>query len=74
MKKMWCRVGVELTLTDEQYNTFLYTYEKSPQLAHEMLKKFLCDCAKLSGDTYFPYHDEICRPHNTHDEMEFNFN
>lgn len=57
-KKLWCRVGVEITLTDEEYNAFIEAYKggaESAAFCDGMLTGFLCSSkTKLSGETYFP--------------------
>lgn len=73
MKTMWCRVGVRLSLTDDQYKIFMDTYKSDKQKAHALLKILLNDCSELYGETYFPSGDDVMGTDNISAEMDFNF-
>lgn len=73
-KKMWCRVGVELTLTDEEYDAFIEAYSsKDMRKSEHMLEDFLKSKAKLSGETYFPanYGVSLDDCDNLEEDMDF---
>lgn len=75
MKTIWCRVGVELTLSDKEYKEFLDTYKTNPLEAEAMLKKFLADKEKasLDGETYFPEAGCFGRDDTNNPEEELSF-
>lgn len=56
MKKLWARVGMELEVTDEEYESIQekamgedYCFDEDSELA----KRFISD-GKLSGESYVP--------------------
>jgi hypothetical protein len=68
MKKMWCRVGVSINITDRNYDKFVKAYKEDKAQAYEMLKLLLASgYAGLDGETYFP--DNV----DDNINMEFNF-
>ena len=68
MKKLWCRVGVSINISDRNYDKFVKAYKEDKTEAYKMLKLLLASgYVSLDGETYFP--DNV----DDNIDMEFNF-
>ena len=76
MKKMWARIGVEINLTDEEYEKFIKYANgdaSERETSESLFLQFLKNKEKthLNGESYFP--DEIYCEGYDNPEYEINF-
>lgn len=79
MKKVWARIGVEITLTDKEYENFMNKAKGNfadREMSEELFLQFLKNKEKthLNGESYLPdqiYCEGYDNPENSEISYEF---
>ena len=72
MLHLWGRLGISLDVTPSEMDIL---GGNDAHAARELLVKLIqSDRCQMDGNTYFPYKDELVRPDNPEDDLEFDLN